>query len=94
MTKQGLDSKNVSSSDDVVTSLPVDLPQSVDMLAFGTLSSHVRVSSDLTLSNAWKVSINIKGESTEFLHVDALALAKVVVQVSNEGSPDDLQLNR
>ena len=92
ITKQGLHSNNVSSRDDVVTPNPIDLPQLVDVLAIVALLCHVGVGGDLAASDARKVRHNIKSEGTELLHVHTLALTQVVVQVGNQGSPDDLQL--
>ena len=93
MTKQGLHSNTVSSRDDVVTPNLIDLPQLVNVLALSTLLSQVRVGCDLATGDARKVCLNIKGEGTELLHVYTLALTQVVVQVGNQGSPDDLQLH-
>ena len=72
----------------------VYLPQFVNVLALAALSCHVRGGCDLALRDPWQVRHDVKSESTEFLHVDALALAEVLVQISDEGPPDDLHLQK
>ena len=64
----------------------------MDVLAIASVLGHVGLGGDLAASNARKISRNVEGESAEFLHVHTAALAKVIVQVSDQGSPDDLHL--
>ena len=64
----------------------------MDVLAVASVLVHVGVGSDLAARNAREVSRNIEGKSAEFLHVHTAALAKVIVQVSDQGPPDDLHL--
>ena len=64
----------------------------MDVLALTTIGSHVRFGCDLSASNLGKFSRDVEGEGTELLHVDAFALAEVLVEVGDEGPPDDLHL--
>jgi len=64
----------------------------VNVLALTSISSHVRLSSNLTTRNPRKIGLYVKGEGTKLLHVDALAFAKIFVQVCDERLPDDLHL--
>ena len=70
----------------------LNLPQFVNVLALTSISSHVRLSSNLTTRNPRKIGLYVKGEGTKLLHVDALAFAKIFVQVCDERLPDDLHL--
>ena len=47
---------------------------------------------DLSTGDSGELRLDIKGKGTEFLDVDTLASAQVVVQVSDERSPDQLHL--
>ena len=64
----------------------------MNVLAFLTLVVHVRISSDLPLGDLWKLRHNVECESAELLNVNTFASAKRVVQVRDQGSPDDLHL--
>lgn len=66
--------------------------QLVDVLALLTIHVHVRIGSDLSLRDLWKFRHNVECESAELLNVNAFARAKRVVQVRDQGSPDDLHL--
>ena len=64
----------------------------MNVLAFLTLHVHVRISSDLPLGDLWKLRHIVECESAELLNVNTFARAKRVVQVRDQGSPDDLHL--
>ena len=66
----------------------------MDVLALLTIHVHVRIGSDLSLGDLWKFRHNVECESAELLNVNAFASAKRVVQVRDQGSPDDLHLHR
>ena len=64
----------------------------MDVLALLTFHVHVRIGSDLSLGDLWQLSHNVECESSELLNINAFASAQRVVQVSDQGSPDDLHL--
>jgi len=64
------------------------------VLAGCALSAHVGVSGDLATRDVWQVGLDVESKCTELLHVHTLASAEVVIEVSDEGSPDDLHLRR
>jgi hypothetical protein len=59
------------------------LPQLVDVLALAALSSDVGVGADLAASDPGQVRLDIESEGAEFFHIHALALAQVVVKISD-----------
>ena len=62
------------------------------VLAGGTLRVHIGVSRDLASGNLWQLSLDVEGEGTKLLDIDTLASTELVVQVGDEGPPDDLHL--
>ena len=64
------------------------------MLAGCALIAHIGVGGDLATRDVWQVGLDVESEGTKLLHVYALASAEVVIEVGDEGPPDDLHLSR
>ena len=64
------------------------------MFALLSISRHIRVCTDAALRNLGQLGLNVEHEGSELLDVDALALAKLVVKIRDQGSPDNLHLSR
>ena len=64
----------------------------MDVLALAAIHGHVGFGSNLAACNLGKFGLDVEGEGTKLLHVDALALTKVLVKVGDEGPPDYLHL--
>ena len=65
----------------------------MDVFAFLSFCVHVGVGSDLALRDLRQLSNDIEAECTELLDVDTLASTQRVVQVGDQGPPDDLHLH-
>ena len=63
--------------------------QMMDILSLLSLSENVNLWADISLSNFWKLSLNIVGKSSEFLNVDRFTSLNVVSDVLDESFPDD-----
>ena len=62
------------------------------MASFLSAALEVNTHVDLSLGNLGQLSINVEGKCTKFTNVDGVALAKSVIEVGDESSPDDKHL--
>jgi hypothetical protein len=64
----------------------------VNVLALGTLTADIDVRVNIAAGDLGQLCFNVESKGTEATDVDGLALAEVVVEVSDEGFPDDKHL--
>jgi hypothetical protein len=62
----------------------------VNVLAISSLGGHIGVNVDLAAhGNLGELSLDIKGEGTEFADVNGSSGTELVIHVLDEGSPDN-----